>query len=312
MHTLCTTHAQPVCQAVHPDRRVNRSGGRDSRGRARGGRASAGAGFPARSGGAGSARSAPRATGSRRSGGTGSRRCCGVRTGCTRTRDRHAISRHRTARRLVGRSGGSGLQPPVLRPHRFRHEALRRSDPMYDLVAVLDWNRHPAVTGRGSAIFLHVWRRAAASDRGVRRLPAGRSRAGSWRAGRRGTGWWCAVEAGSGRSASGRGWASISPRMRLTVAVRVPPAGFGRRQIRARTPPGAAAIPRPPGRPRPDCSPTVQAARPFASALTRSGERPGRSSASACRAATCGQSPLRSEGSPDAIPACGHDIRPLV
>ncbi|WP_367278484.1 L,D-transpeptidase [uncultured Amaricoccus sp.] len=48
---------------------------------------------------------------------------------------------------------------PVLRPRRFGHEALRRPDRMYDLVAVLDWNRHPPVPGRGSAIFLHVWRR---------------------------------------------------------------------------------------------------------------------------------------------------------
>jgi L,D-peptidoglycan transpeptidase YkuD (ErfK/YbiS/YcfS/YnhG family) len=48
---------------------------------------------------------------------------------------------------------------PVRRPHRFGCEALRRADPMYDLVAVTDWNRHPPVRGRGSAIFLHVWRR---------------------------------------------------------------------------------------------------------------------------------------------------------
>jgi L,D-peptidoglycan transpeptidase YkuD (ErfK/YbiS/YcfS/YnhG family) len=48
---------------------------------------------------------------------------------------------------------------PVRRPHRFGHEALRRPDPLYDLVAVLDWNRKPAVPGRGSAIFLHVWRK---------------------------------------------------------------------------------------------------------------------------------------------------------
>ena len=48
---------------------------------------------------------------------------------------------------------------PVRRPHRFGHEALRRADPQYDLVGVLDWNRRPVVPARGSAIFLHVWRR---------------------------------------------------------------------------------------------------------------------------------------------------------
>ncbi len=48
---------------------------------------------------------------------------------------------------------------PVRRPHGFGHEALRRSDGQYDLVAVLDWNRRPVVAGRGSAIFLHVWKR---------------------------------------------------------------------------------------------------------------------------------------------------------
>jgi L,D-peptidoglycan transpeptidase YkuD (ErfK/YbiS/YcfS/YnhG family) len=48
---------------------------------------------------------------------------------------------------------------PVRLPHRFGHERLRRADRQYDLVAPLDWNRRPAVAGRGSAIFLHVWRR---------------------------------------------------------------------------------------------------------------------------------------------------------
>ena len=47
---------------------------------------------------------------------------------------------------------------PVRRPHRFGSEAMRRADRQYDLVAVLDWNRDPVVAGRGSAIFLHVWR----------------------------------------------------------------------------------------------------------------------------------------------------------
>ncbi|TPE52068.1 L,D-transpeptidase family protein [Amaricoccus solimangrovi] len=44
-------------------------------------------------------------------------------------------------------------------PRAACHERLRRADPMYDLVGVLDWNRHPVVPGRGSAIFLHLWRR---------------------------------------------------------------------------------------------------------------------------------------------------------
>jgi L,D-peptidoglycan transpeptidase YkuD (ErfK/YbiS/YcfS/YnhG family) len=48
---------------------------------------------------------------------------------------------------------------PVRRPHGFGCEALRRGDRQYDLVAVLDWNRAPVLPGRGSAIFLHVWRK---------------------------------------------------------------------------------------------------------------------------------------------------------
>lgn len=47
----------------------------------------------------------------------------------------------------------------VRKPHPFSHEALRRADPLYDLVLITDWNGPQAVPGRGSAIFLHRWRR---------------------------------------------------------------------------------------------------------------------------------------------------------
>lgn len=47
----------------------------------------------------------------------------------------------------------------VRRPHGFSHERLLRPDRLYDLVAVLDWNRDPVAPGRGSAIFLHAWRK---------------------------------------------------------------------------------------------------------------------------------------------------------
>lgn len=39
------------------------------------------------------------------------------------------------------------------------HERLRRSDPLYDLILTTDWNWPTATPGRGSAIFLHQWRR---------------------------------------------------------------------------------------------------------------------------------------------------------
>ena len=47
---------------------------------------------------------------------------------------------------------------PVRAPFRASHETLRRADPLYDLILTTDWNT-PAMTGRGSAIFLHTWRR---------------------------------------------------------------------------------------------------------------------------------------------------------
>ena len=44
-------------------------------------------------------------------------------------------------------------------PSTFGHETLRRADPLYDLVILTDWNWPDAEPGRGSAIFLHRWRR---------------------------------------------------------------------------------------------------------------------------------------------------------
>lgn len=47
----------------------------------------------------------------------------------------------------------------VRAPHEGSHERLRRADRLYDLVILTDWNWPYAVPGRGSAIFVHRWRR---------------------------------------------------------------------------------------------------------------------------------------------------------
>ena len=44
-------------------------------------------------------------------------------------------------------------------PSFFRYEKLFRSDNLYDLVIITNWNWPYAVKGRGSAIFIHHWRR---------------------------------------------------------------------------------------------------------------------------------------------------------
>lgn len=55
---------------------------------------------------------------------------------------------------------------PVRAPFAASHENLRRADPMYDLVLVVDWNFPHAKAGRGSAIFIHAWRRPGAPTAG--------------------------------------------------------------------------------------------------------------------------------------------------
>ncbi|MEL6519850.1 MAG: L,D-transpeptidase family protein [Pseudomonadota bacterium] len=47
----------------------------------------------------------------------------------------------------------------VKAPHAFRHERLRRPDPLYDLVLLTNWNWPDSQPGQGSAIFLHAWRK---------------------------------------------------------------------------------------------------------------------------------------------------------
>ena len=44
-------------------------------------------------------------------------------------------------------------------PSSFGHERLFRSDHLYDLIIITNWNWPYAVKGRGSAIFIHSWRK---------------------------------------------------------------------------------------------------------------------------------------------------------
>ena len=41
-------------------------------------------------------------------------------------------------------------------PSRFRAEKLYRSNNIYDIILVLDFNLNPTVKGKGSAIFIHI------------------------------------------------------------------------------------------------------------------------------------------------------------
>lgn len=47
----------------------------------------------------------------------------------------------------------------VRAPHGYSHERLRRADRLYDLILLTDWNWPVSVPGRGSAIFIHRWRK---------------------------------------------------------------------------------------------------------------------------------------------------------
>lgn len=55
--------------------------------------------------------------------------------------------------------GDADYNMMVRAPYGPSHERLRRADPLYDLVILTDWNWPYVVKGRGSAIFIHQWRR---------------------------------------------------------------------------------------------------------------------------------------------------------
>ncbi|NNE53179.1 MAG: L,D-transpeptidase family protein [Sulfitobacter sp.] len=56
-------------------------------------------------------------------------------------------------------AGDDDYNMMVRAPYDGSHERLRRADPLYDLILLTDWNWPYAVKGRGSAIFIHQWRR---------------------------------------------------------------------------------------------------------------------------------------------------------
>ncbi|WBU64043.1 L,D-transpeptidase family protein [Paracoccus aerodenitrificans] len=57
------------------------------------------------------------------------------------------------------KSGDPNYNRLVKAPCPVSHEKLRRADPLYDIVLITDWNWPNATPGKGSAIFLHQWRR---------------------------------------------------------------------------------------------------------------------------------------------------------
>lgn len=56
-------------------------------------------------------------------------------------------------------SAASDYNQLVRAPYGHGCEILRRADPLYDVVFITDYNYPNAEAGKGSAIFLHQWRR---------------------------------------------------------------------------------------------------------------------------------------------------------
>jgi L,D-peptidoglycan transpeptidase YkuD (ErfK/YbiS/YcfS/YnhG family) len=55
-------------------------------------------------------------------------------------------------------SGHRLYNRPASAPLKASHEEMWRADSLYDAVVEIDWNIRPRITGRGSAIFMHLAR----------------------------------------------------------------------------------------------------------------------------------------------------------
>ena len=67
----------------------------------------------------------------------------------------------------------------VRAPYLHSHERLCRADPLYDLILLTDWNYPDATPYKGSAIFLHQWRRPGFPTEGCIALRRDHQRAGA-------------------------------------------------------------------------------------------------------------------------------------
>nr|WP_319248669.1 L,D-transpeptidase family protein [uncultured Celeribacter sp.] len=82
----------------------------------------------------------------------------GIRPG---TAERHQTPRHQISPRDLWSDAAEDAQynQLVRAPYAASHERMRRPDRLYDLVMITDWNWPVATSGKGSAIFVHRWRK---------------------------------------------------------------------------------------------------------------------------------------------------------
>ncbi len=59
----------------------------------------------------------------------------------------------------IDEAGDPNYNQKMQRPYPASHERLFRPDNLYNIIGVLNYNRDPIIAGRGSAIFIHAWRR---------------------------------------------------------------------------------------------------------------------------------------------------------